>query len=150
MEKKDLKQYLKPITPIKNLPSGVVLGEAVSEHQSPEFTAFMGCVAELLKELAPEAFDKTWTRSLFPERISQAGLRICEQHAAQQTAALTAQLEKSNSDKEKLGELLKQLYDNQIANVECYKEDGMTTRADIHQESADRIKSLLTDCGITI
>jgi hypothetical protein len=73
-----------------------------------------------------------------------------ETYATQQTSDLTTQLAKANFDKERLGELLKEVYESQIANCELCKEDGLTVTASLHQENADRIKLLLTDCGITL
>jgi len=68
----------------------------------------------------------------------------------EENESLTTQLAKANSDKEKLGELLKEVYESQIANCELCKEYGLTVTASLHQENADRIKLLLTDCGITL
>ena len=57
-------------------------------------------------------------------------------------ADLTTQLAKANSDKEKLGELLKEIYN-----------DG-SVMYDISEEKSeyykDEIENLLTDCGITL
>jgi len=66
--------------------------------------------------------------------------------------SLTTQLAKANSDKEKLGELLKEEWHGlNDANV-TYEQDGATNDAWYirFKEKADQIKQTLQDCGITL
>lgn len=53
------------------------------KERDPKYSALhdsiMSAIASNLKEYAPDAFDKVWSRSLFPERLTKEILRLCEQ-----------------------------------------------------------------------
>lgn len=64
---------------------------------SPLFDAAMCAVADRLKEFTDrETFNKVWTSSLFPERISKQFLRLAEQYADPLNSRI-AELEASNA-----------------------------------------------------
>lgn len=45
---------------------------------SPVQDAIMGAICRNLEEYAPEAFERAWTSSLFPERLTKEVLRLFE------------------------------------------------------------------------
>ena len=74
-------QIFKPFTPDNISDKFCKLPENDRNDYSALFDGMMNNVCLLLKEHCDkEAFDKVWTCSLFPERISQAALRLFEEH----------------------------------------------------------------------
>jgi hypothetical protein len=70
------------------------------------------------------------------EKHAECSLQAMETYATQQTSDLSTQLAKANSDKERLGELLKEV-------APILKSYGMIGRS-------GHIEQTLQDCGITL
>jgi hypothetical protein len=86
-----------------------------------------------------------------------SAIKAMETYATQQTADLTTQLAKANSDKEKMGELLTQYYyekraetDRLIYNSSCLDGVGFEEAANGMEAYCKQITECLTDCGITL
>jgi hypothetical protein len=77
-------------------------------------------------------------------------LDAMETYANQQTSDLTTQLAKANSDKEKLGEYVKVILDELTEVIEFNRNGNCEEILLLQLAEAKKIKSLLTDCGITL
>jgi len=105
---------------------------------------------------AAQILDENFKHKGVSNIISKQGLvykgtiKAMETYATQQTADLTTQLAKANSDKDKLGELLKERVDIlkediRIANTHQFYEEEVNLKNKLKQ-----ITECLTDCGITL
>ena len=73
------------------------------------------------------------------EKHAECSLQAMETYATQQTSDLTTQLAKANSDKERLAELLKEIYNR-----------TKETKNPPPPAAMVRIRLTLQDCGITL
>jgi len=110
----------KPFTP-DVISKDFVLKCPDRDEYSGLFDAIMSNVNIQLKALvAKDVFDKVWTCSLFPERISQAVLRLFEHHLKEHTASAVAKA---------VGEKWVSVDDRMPENIGtylCYTNDGQT------------------------
>jgi hypothetical protein len=112
--------------------------------------------ANRMKE-AEEVLDENFKHKGVSNLISKQGLvykatiKAMETYATQQTAELTTQLAKANSDKERLGELLKRSLETVETDISImieHSQDGdVLDQANFY---ANQIKQTLQDCGITL
>jgi hypothetical protein len=80
----------------------------------------------------------------------KAALEAMETYTTQQTSDLTTQLAKANSDKERLGELLKVEYNTCIEKANGWGQVGEEELQKNRLKQADEILQTLQDCGITL
>jgi uncharacterized HAD superfamily protein len=84
------------------------------------------------------------------QRIELIVSTAMEAYATQQTADLTTQLAKANSDKEKLVELLKENRRTFLMIGDDYTDNKQHDRAEVWYDEVRKADELLTDCGITL
>jgi NCAIR mutase (PurE)-related protein len=112
---------------------------------------------------AKEVLDENFKHKGVSNIISKQGLvykgtiKAMVTYATQQTADLTTQLAKANSDKERLGEFVKQYAYEKRAKIDCLIHDsnsldivGLEEAVNAMEQYYKQITECLTDCGITL
>ena len=86
-----------------------------------------------------------------------SAIKAMETYATQQTSDLTTQLAKANSDKERLGKILKEHLaeiESSIKLLKGYEENEVMnslSKLNVgYEDKATQIKQTLQDCGITL
>jgi len=112
---------------------------------------------------AAQILDENFKHKGVSNIISKQGLvykgtiKAMETYATQQTSDLTTQLAKANSDKEKLGKILKEHLAEIESSIKLLKgyegNEVMNSLSKLnvgYEDKATQIKQTLQDCGITL